>query len=87
MKDRDAVVPVVSLNVTVQVHVLLWVLVSLASTLGIKVMELSEPTVTLLLQLLSPLFQVSVPLAGPLHVNVTRLTSLKSLPVAESMAS
>ena len=58
MKDLDAVAPVVSLKVTVQFHVLVWVPVSLASTLGCKVMEVSELTVTLLFHVLVPLSQV-----------------------------
>ena len=77
----------VSLNVTVQVHVLDWVPLSLYSTLGRKVMEASELTVTLLFQSLPPLSQISVPLSGPLQVNVTRLTLLKLVPLAESVAS
>jgi hypothetical protein len=87
VKDRDAVAPVVSLSVTVQVHVLDWVPLSLYSTLGIKVIEVAELTVTLAFQLLSALFQVLLPLSGPLQVNVTWLTFWKLLPVAVSVAS
>ena len=58
VNDFDAVVPVVSLNVTVQVQVLDWVLVQLDSTLISRVIEVSELTVTALFQLLSPLFQI-----------------------------
>ena len=87
MKEREAVAPVVSLSVTVQLHVLDWVPLSLASTLGRKVIEVSELTVTLLFQLASPLSQVLLPLSGPLQLNVTRLTLLKLAPVAESVAS
>jgi hypothetical protein len=87
VKYLDAVAPVVSLNVTVQLHVLVWVPLSLYNTLGIKVMEVSELTVNLAFQVLSPLFQVLLPLSGPLQVNVTWLTLLKLVPVAVSVAS
>jgi hypothetical protein len=50
-------------------------------------MDVSELTVTLLFQLLSPCFQVALPLPAPLQVNVTWLTLLKPVPTAESVAS
>ena len=86
MKDLDAVAPVVSLKVTV--HVTVPDQVGLVSTtLGRKVIEVSEWTVTLLFQSLVPLSQITLPLAAPLQVNVTRLTLLKLVPPAESVAS
>jgi len=86
VKLRDAVAPVVSLKVTVQVTVPDQVgLVS--TTLGRKVIDTSEWTVTLLFQSLVPLSQITLPLAAPLQVNVTRLTLLKLMPLAESVAS
>ena len=70
MKDFNAVAPVVSLKVTV--HVTVPDQVGLVSTtLGTRVMEVSESTVTLLFQLLSPLFQVALPLTAPLQEKAT----------------
>jgi hypothetical protein len=87
VKVRDAVAPEVSRNVTVHVHVLDWVPVSLESTWGLRVIEVSELTVTPAFHLLSPLFQVLVPLSGPLQVNVTCVTLVKLVPVASSLAT
>jgi hypothetical protein len=82
----DAVAPVVSLNVTVHVTVPDQ-LGFVSTTLGHRVMEVSELTVTLAFQFVSPLFQVALPLTAPLQVNATWLTLLKLVPLAESVAS
>jgi len=85
-KDLDAVAPVVSLNVTVHATVPDQV-GYVSTTLGLKVMEVSELTVTLLFQSLPPLSQTVLPLAAPVQLNVTRFTLLKFVPMAESVAS
>jgi hypothetical protein len=86
VKDRDAVAPETSLNVTV--HLTVPDQVGLVSiTLGHRVMEVLELTLTPLFQTVVPLSQIALPLTAPLQVNVTRLTLLKFVPPAESVAS
>ena len=67
MKDRVAVVPVLSCIVTDQLTVPDQVgLVS--TTLGLRVRDVSELIVIFAAQLLSPLFQVTLPLTAPVQV-------------------
>ena len=86
MNDLLAVVPVVSLKV--MVHVTVPDQVGLVSTtLGLRVRDVSELIVTFAAQLLSPLFQVTLPLAAPVQVDVIWVTLLKLLPTADMLAS
>ena len=83
VKDFDAVTPVVSVKVTVQVLVPPGS--PTAVTTGCKVMTLSERIAAFAFQFASPFSHVWMPLTDPLHVKVILFTLLKLLPLADSV--
>ena len=86
MKGLNAVAPLLSVSVTVQsslpVHVGL-----VSTTRGCRVIDVSELTVTLSVQLLLPRFQLALPVSAPLQEKDTFVTLLKLAPAAASVAS